>query len=134
MDIDAHTPIAIVSYVLKQLERLHTTSLSKLFSYFADDYSQCADGHELNYQEFVQHIHALQKTTTCLVVNIVAISGENNDVLTHHRVTATQLNGTQSEIEFFAHFTVMNGKIIRCEELSRLLSGDPRDKDLGSRK
>jgi hypothetical protein len=49
-------------------------------------------------------------------------------------VAVEKSSGDKSEFEVFARFTLAAGKIIRCEELTRMVSGTADDRDPGSRK
>lgn len=104
-----------------------------LQSYFSTDYQQRVDGIELDYAGFVNHMATVKQDTSAITLNVLAAAVNNEQVLTHHRVTVAKQNGAVSVIEVHAHFTVHEGLICRCEELTRLDSGDINDRDLGSR-
>ncbi|SQI32658.1 Uncharacterised protein [Serratia plymuthica] len=42
-------------------------------------------------------------------------------------------DGGRSLVKVLAHFTVRDGKICACDELTQLLEGEHGDRDLGSR-
>lgn len=58
---------------------------------------------------------------------------DRNLVATHHIANGTKSDGKQVTTEFFAIFTLKNGKIIKCEEVSRMVEGDASDKNMSYR-
>ncbi len=111
-------------------QSIHDERIIKTF--FAPDYRQEVDGAELDYPGFVAHMATLKQATQSIMVKILAIAGEGNNVLTHHRVDVIKTNGESAVAEVFAHFTLKEGKIILCQELTRLLCGTGDDRKLGS--
>lgn len=107
---------------------------NKISQYFSPDYQQVVDGNSLNYDDFLMHMAALKSQTKRMNVAIKTIVAENNIVFTHHYVSVEKCGGEQSEFEVFACFTLSLGRIIRCEELTRMISGGAGDRDFGSRR
>lgn len=101
-------------------------------AFFSPKYQQYVDGKRLDFAGFVSHMAALKQLTERIGLTILAIAGEDGNVLTHHRVRVRKKAGDFAEIEVFAHFTLQDGLIIRCEELTRLMSGAAEDRSLGS--
>ncbi len=101
-------------------------------SFFTPDYRQTVNGIDLDYDNFVTHMAKLKQVTRTMKVNILAIAQQGNHVLTHHLVTVIKTNGEQAQTEVFACFTLENGRIAACQELTRLISGAEEDKMLGS--
>ncbi|MFB5082388.1 nuclear transport factor 2 family protein [Raoultella sp. C349492] len=105
----------------------------KIALYFSPDYQQQVDGKSLDYRGFVGHMALLKALTTGMTLSVLAIAGDENTVFTHHHVKVDKKSGQQSEIAVMARFTLASGRIVRCDELTRLLVGEPEDRDLGSR-
>jgi len=101
--------------------------------FFAPDYQQRVDGKELDYRGFIRHMKAIKSHTTRMSISIKSIVAENDTVFTHHYVNVEKNQGEKSEFEVFARFTLLSEKIIRCEELTRMINGFSGDSDLGSR-
>lgn len=101
---------------------------------FSRDYCQMVDGNTLNFEQFLQHMALLKQITRSMTLEILAMVAEGDAVLTHHLVNVEKHDGSQSQIRVLAHFTVRNGKIQSCVELTRLLVGEHEDRDLGSRR
>ncbi|WP_443086702.1 nuclear transport factor 2 family protein [Vagococcus sp. WN89Y] len=106
-------------------------SEAKIRDFFSADYQQYVDGETLDFAGFVSHMATLKRLTQAMDIELVAIAGQSSTVLTHHIVTVKK-EGQQSRIEVFAHFTLRDGLIIRCEELTRLVAGAAQDRLLGS--
>lgn len=101
---------------------------------FSRDYRQNVDGNLMNYEQFMQHMALLKQITRSMTVDILAIAAEGMAVLTHHVVNVEKRDGSRSKISVLAHFTVSDGRIQSCDELTRLLTGSHADSDLGSRR
>ena len=98
--------------------------------YMSPAYSQTADGHTLNYQGFLTHVQGLHNAMKSIHFTFDAIIAEGNMVATHHIANGIEKNGQYVKTEFFAFFTLKNGRIIRCQEVSRLLQGSSADRNL----
>ncbi|EJD6401783.1 nuclear transport factor 2 family protein [Providencia rettgeri] len=101
--------------------------------YFSDEYIQIVDGKKINFNEFIAHLQALKQATQSITITIKSIAEGENCVHTQHLAKAIKKDGSVSEFEVFACFQIANNKIIRCEELTRMLKGAGADQDLGSR-
>ncbi|EKT56365.1 nuclear transport factor 2 family protein [Providencia sneebia] len=125
--------ITFVQEALSQVLGENIGSIDVIEQYFSPDYIQIVDGKEINYAEFVAHLNALKDVVDTLTVTFKSIAEGKNCVHTQHIAHAKKKNGDVSEFEVFACFTLCNGKIIRCEELTRMVLGEQKDSDLGSR-
>lgn len=110
-----------------------THSPEQIARWFAPDYQQQVDGNVLDYTQFLAHMATLKALTRRMTIDVNAIADSGDRVLTHHRVSVTKQDGQTSLIEVLAHFQCRGGKIVRCDELTRLLTGDPADTNLGQR-
>lgn len=106
---------------------------AKIEQYFAPSYRQTVNGLELGYAEFVAHVAKLKEDTKNRRVTVLACAADEEHVFTHHQVSADKANGNSVKFEIFAHFTLFEGKIVRCQELTRMIQGQAQDEDLGSR-
>ncbi|HHG8773992.1 TPA: nuclear transport factor 2 family protein [Raoultella planticola] len=105
----------------------------RIADYFAADYQQQVDGKRLDYTGFIQHMALLKAHTRRMRIIFLAVVGEGETVFTHHQVQVAKDLGAESVFEVLARFTLAGGRIIRCEELTRQIDGEPEDRDLGSR-
>ncbi|ATI93576.1 nuclear transport factor 2 family protein [Salmonella enterica] len=127
---------SIKQTVIAALQTLITDPLhdeSKIAVFFAPDYQQSVDGVQLDYSGFIKHMKAIKSHTKRMSISIKSVVAENDMVFTHHYVDVEKNQGEKSEFEVFACFTLSSDKIIRCEELTRMIQGLPGDSDLGSR-
>lgn len=108
-------------------------SLDVVKKYFSEDYVQVVNGKKIDFNEFVTHLEVLKDATKSISITIKSIAEGDGCVHTQHIAQAVKKNGSKSEFEVFANFQLENGKILRCEELTRMISGDVSDDDLGSR-
>ncbi|WP_346827163.1 nuclear transport factor 2 family protein [Serratia inhibens] len=125
-----------IAVVLDALQRVvacsqhQPTLIAELFS---EDYRQQVDGKALDYAQFMQHMALLKQLTRSMALDIIAVAGQGEAVLTHHQVRVEKRDGGRSLVKVLAHFTVRDGKICACDELTQLLEGEHGDRDLGSR-
>lgn len=101
--------------------------------YFDAHYRQRVDGKELDFKGFCQHMKVQKQTLAAVHVDFKTIAQENNIVFTNHLVTIQTREGRSAVIQVIAEFRIQNDKVIYCDELTHLLSGDERERDLGSR-
>ncbi|MBY7923446.1 nuclear transport factor 2 family protein [Vibrio fluvialis] len=100
--------------------------------YFASSYQRVADGAVLNLSEFKQHFLTLKQLTRSMTVTVVAMAQQDEHVFSRHQVSVEKRNGEHSVVEVIAHFQWREGKIVRCDELSRVIDGDQSDRALAS--
>ncbi|MCA4821853.1 MAG: nuclear transport factor 2 family protein [Serratia rubidaea] len=127
------TPQDIVLQALQQVVAQPQHQPAAIAAFFADDYRQTVDGQSLDYAQFVSHMALLKQITRRMTLRVQALAAQDDSVLSHHRVEVEKCDGTRSEIQVMAHFILRDGKIIACDELTRQLSGDRADHDLGGR-
>ncbi|EKT66551.1 TPA: nuclear transport factor 2 family protein [Providencia alcalifaciens] len=125
--------IAFVERALNSVLGEKLGDLEVIKQYFSSDYVQVVDGKQIDFTLFYAHMRALQEATENISIEIKSIAEGKNCVHTQHIARAVKKDGSTSEFEVFACFQLMNGKIIRCEELTRMLAGSKHDNDLGSR-
>lgn len=107
---------------------------SRIEAFFATEYQQWVDGQQLDYRSFVEHMETVKRHTRQMRLSIKSAVAENDTVFTHHAVNVEKNQHETCEFEVFARFRLAAGKIIRCEELTRMVSGAAGDSDLGSRR
>lgn len=108
-------------------------SLTTVQQYFSEQYVQVVDGIKIDFNEFVKHLQALKNATRSITITIKSIAEGDGCVHTQHLAKAIKIDGSTSEFEVFACFHLEGGKIIRCEEITRMIKGNDVDADLGSR-
>lgn len=106
---------------------------AKVALYFSPEYIQHVDGKTINYAQFIKHLHEQRKTLASIKVTFLTIASEGDIVFSNHLITATKHDGAELQGKVIAQFTVKDGKIVGCDELTLMLTGSKKDKDLGSR-
>lgn len=101
--------------------------------YFSQNYRQYVDGKELDYEGFCRHMKVQKQTLKNISIDFKTIVQENHIVFTRHIVSITTPEGRSAMIQVLAEFHIQDGKIAYCNELTHLISGDQRERDLGSR-
>ncbi|MCG6401245.1 nuclear transport factor 2 family protein [Vibrio fluvialis] len=99
---------------------------------FASSYQQVADGTVLNLREFKEHLLTLKQLTQSMTVTVVAMAQQDEHAFSRHQVRVEKRTGERSVVEVIAHFQWRAGKIVRCDELSRVIDGDRSDRSLAS--
>lgn len=100
--------------------------------YFSKDYTQWVDGHELDFQGFIEHLQSQRKRIQSVSFQFKNIISEGDKVSTIHLVDALTTEGNSVQGKVIAHFTFKDGKIIHCEELTYFANASEKDRDLGS--
>jgi predicted SnoaL-like aldol condensation-catalyzing enzyme len=101
--------------------------------YFSPTYVQHADGTTLNFSGFVDHVRELKRTVAKLEVTFEQMVAEGNKVMEIHRVEGQKRNGNRFAARLMSFWIIEEGRIVLCDECSRLEQGSPEDRDLGSR-
>lgn len=101
--------------------------------YFSPKYVQHVDGKTLDFAAFRDHIRELKKILTNLRFTIEHMVAEGDKVMEIHRVEGERRTGGTFAVRLFSLWVIENGKIVLCDEISRLEQGKAEDRDLGSR-
>jgi hypothetical protein len=101
--------------------------------YFAAEYIQHVDGTVLNFDQFRSHVRLQKETISTMSFEFKTLIREDDIVFSNHIVNGTTKDGRSGKIEVLAEFRFSDDKIIYCNELTHMISGDERDRDLGSR-
>ncbi len=101
--------------------------------YFSPRYVQKTDGRTLDYPGFVAHVRELKRTVKNVKITFEHLIAEGANVVSIHRAEAEKIAGGRISIRVFALFVIDEGKIILCDELSRMEQGDADDRNLASR-
>lgn len=101
--------------------------------YFSPRYVQKTDGHTVDFAGFVAHVRELKRTVTNVKITFEHMVAEGASVVSIHRAEAEKIAGGRISIRVFALFVIDEGKIVLCDELTRLEQGAAEDHDLASR-
>ncbi|MBD2785047.1 nuclear transport factor 2 family protein [Xenorhabdus sp. DI] len=124
----------LVINALKHMLESDDVNISTIEKFFSKDYFQIANGNEISFNDFVSHVNLLKKSLTNVHVTILSVAENDGNVHTHHLVKANKKeDGSIIEFEVFSRFLVSENKIKCCYELTRKITGNADDDDLGSR-
>ena len=101
--------------------------------YFSPRYEQKTDGRTLDFPGFVAHVRELKRTVKNVKITFERMVAEGANVVSIHRAEAERIAGGRVSIRVFALFVIDEGKIVLCDELTRLEQGAAEDRDLASR-
>jgi predicted SnoaL-like aldol condensation-catalyzing enzyme len=101
--------------------------------YFSPRYVQKTDGRTLDFPGFVAHVRELKRTVKNVKITFERMIAEGASVVSIHRAEAEKIAGGSVAVRVFALFVIEEGKIVLCEELTRLEQGAAADRDLASR-
>lgn len=102
--------------------------------YVAKDFINPIDGNVFNYDQWVTHQKNIKKIVKSMQPTFDLLVAEGNHVAAIYRINIIKNDGSKLEVKDMAFFTIKNQKISYCEELTRLIKGDQKDKDIGSTK
>ncbi len=123
----------IVTDALTEIVGNPAHDAARIALYFDLNYQQKVDGKHLDYKGFIKHMALLKAHTKRMDVTFLSIVAEGDTVFTHHHVKVEKHQCEKSQFEVMARFTLSSDKIVRCEELTQMISGNLEDRDLGSR-
>lgn len=121
-----------VKEMLQQVIESKTYDEEVILQYFSPTYEQWVDHSKLDFEGFKQHIKKLKQLIETVEVQLVNTAVNDNTVFTKHLVYSVLKDGSQHTHKVLAEFTFAGNKIVRCEELTCLLSGSAKAKHLGS--
>ena len=104
-----------------------------LSRYFAPDYVQDVDGKRLDYGGFIDHARVLKTHLRGGTATIESLIVDGDTIADIHIIDAEKIDGSRIRMKVIAFFIVRDGKIVRVDELTHLLDGDEKDRDMGSR-
>lgn len=122
----------IIQQVFSSILENPVFDLSLIEKYFSKDYIQYVDHTQLNYEEFILHIKKLKEKVAEQKIEILNCAENGNIIFTHHTAKSLLKDGSIVRHKVLAQFTIQEGKIIQCDELTMLLEGADHNKNLGS--
>lgn len=100
--------------------------------YFSPSFIQHVDGQTSNYQGFVQHMLKQKSILKSAKLTVLHTLTEGNKICTVHKVDAVKKDEKKISVKVIAYYELEDGKIVKCDELTYLLTGDEQDRNLGS--
>ncbi|WP_163830872.1 nuclear transport factor 2 family protein [Spartinivicinus ruber] len=119
------------------LEEMYTTVFSnpqQIDNFFAEDYTQYADGEVLNLTEFKKHVQIVKNKVKNIHFEVTEAAKSEDTFSDRHLVTLELHDGAKAVIELIQISKLKNGKICELRELSRVIYGNKALKALASQK
>lgn len=123
----------LIRQMFRELLEMDSWDERVIERYFSPAYVQHVDGKTLDFAAFRDHIRELKKVVTNLRFTIEHMIAEGDEVMEIHRVEGQRRAGGMFAVRLFSLWIIKDGKIVLCDEISRLEQGAAEDRDLGSR-
>ncbi|PRS78736.1 MULTISPECIES: nuclear transport factor 2 family protein [unclassified Bacillus (in: firmicutes)] len=97
-------------------------NIEKVEAYFSPDYQQVTDGKVSTLDEFKKHLSTLKGLTKQLEIPVfhdVLFDEDTQQGCFRYTVNVELASGDRGLIDVMALFTLLDGRIIRCDELTR---------------
>ncbi len=99
--------------------------------YLDRDYKQWVNEQPpLDFEGFKRHLLAQKKIAPTVKITFLDMVVQGDKVAEIHHITAIKKNLEIIEGKVIAFWTIKNGKIARCEELTKITKGQPEDEKL----
>ena len=123
----------IIRNIFKEIFEAKVYDENAIQKYIDPAYKQEVDGKVLFFEEFCKHVQVQKESIASFRFDFQTMISEGDIVFSNHIVHGTTIEGRSGEIRVIAEFHLKKGKLIHCNELTHMISGDERDRDLGSR-
>jgi hypothetical protein len=124
-------PIAFIETALTEVcfgdEASHPLEAT-IDRYFSPHYAQRTDGVLCDRDGFAAHIRALRALVAAGSVEVCEAIGNGDRIADRHQVIVTKRDGSTSRLEVYLFGEVAaDGRLLRVEEITRILDGDDAD-------
>ncbi|KAI9739705.1 MAG: hypothetical protein M1834_006424 [Cirrosporium novae-zelandiae] len=100
--------------------------------YFSPYYVQTTDGHDSNFEEFVEHINKVRGIVRSGKITVNLLVQEENRIADRHTVEIEKVDGSKTKLEvLLLGERDENGKMLRVWETTKVITGDDKDVELG---
>ena len=119
--------------LFRNLLKSSEVDLTAVEKHIAPYFIQMVDGVVLDYDAFVEHMRKQKELVASASVEFLAIVEEGNTLFSNHVVTVHKRDNSVIQVKVIAQFVFEGDRLVRCDELTRLLSENPEDHIFGSR-
>lgn len=92
------------------------------------------DGEVFNYAHWIIHLKHIKDLIKSMKPTFDWMIAENDNIAAIYHVNLIKNDNSKLEVRVFAFFKIKNNKIVYVEELTRLIKGEEKDKNIGSTK
>jgi hypothetical protein len=102
--------------------------------YVSKDFVNLIDGNKFKYTQWVEHQKHIKSQIKSMSPIFDLLIAEGNQVAAIFRIKLIKKDGSELEVKDIGIFKIKNHKIVYVEEVTRLIKGSEKDKDIGSTK
>jgi ketosteroid isomerase-like protein len=102
--------------------------------YVSKDFINPIDGEVFNYGQWVAHQKHIKELVKSMKPTFDLMIAEGDHVAAIFHVHLIKKDGSELNVKDMAFFKIKNHKIVYVEELTRLINGSEKDKNIGSTK
>ncbi|NCD11076.1 MAG: hypothetical protein EOL93_00870 [Epsilonproteobacteria bacterium] len=122
----------IIRNLFRDVLESSEVEISVIEKYIDPAYIQKVDGVILDYHGFLEHMKKQKQVIDAMSVTFLSMVEESDTVFTNHIVAAKKKDGEELHVHVIAQFTLQDERLIACDELTRLISGNEEDQNIGS--
>jgi hypothetical protein len=100
--------------------------------FFTDDYTQTTNGAVSDRTAFEAYVRHVARTVRSVQFEVLDAARQDATIADRHLVHVTDQNGGRATIEVYLFGTLVDGRLQRVHEATRLLSGEAALEGLGS--
>ncbi|MDX2163919.1 MAG: hypothetical protein SFW07_00705 [Gammaproteobacteria bacterium] len=102
--------------------------------YVSKSFKNPIDGNVFNYQQWVAHQKHIKSLVKSMKPTFDEMVAEGNNIAAIYHIDIVKNDGSKLVVKDMAFFKLKNNKVVYCEELTRLIKGKVKDKNIGSTK
>lgn len=102
--------------------------------YVSRKFINTIDDKHFNFEQWVQHIKNIKAVVQSMRATFACIVSDGNNVFASYHVKSIKKDGGEINVKDLAHFVIEDGKIIYCDELTKLMQGGEEDAGFASMK
>lgn len=99
-------------------------------SVFSREYVQSTDGHELDFSGFLDHLRHVRRHVHAVRFRVLDACFTGALLAERHVAEIHYLDGRFAQVEVFVFARIEDGRVVRLDELTRVLSGNEDDQAL----
>jgi len=100
--------------------------------YVSENFVNTIDDKRFNFQEWTQHLENIKAIVTSIKPTFDCIISDGKNVFASYHVKSVKPNGEEIVVKDLGHFVIEDGKIVYCDELTKLIQGGQNDHGFAS--
>lgn len=127
------TPAQMHRWIQQALHYGFDMNTKDYTKYMSVNYIEHIDGKTFNFKQWLHHMNGLKNLMKSYELTFDQIVVEGDQIATNYVVHATKKDGSKLNIRIIAIFKIKDEKMLTCDELTHVINGAPKDKEIGSR-